>query len=108
MTRRPKRSDVPRLSVLAVCDRQTAVLATPGRTSALPPAVILADLWRVPLKVAYSAIVRDVDAGLLEYGVSLAFPWPTAQGMDVLAAGPPCCGGGPQWGHKFDCPRCPD
>ena len=22
--------------------------------------------------------------------------------------GPLCCGGGPQWGHKFDCPRCPD
>lgn len=21
---------------------------------------------------------------------------------------PQCCGGGPQWGHQFDCPNCPD
>ena len=21
---------------------------------------------------------------------------------------PTCCGGGPQWGHKFNCPKCPD
>lgn len=21
---------------------------------------------------------------------------------------PECCGGGPQWGHTFECPRCPD
>lgn len=21
---------------------------------------------------------------------------------------PECCGGGPQWGHQFSCPKCPD
>lgn len=21
---------------------------------------------------------------------------------------PPCCGGGPQWGHAWECPRCPE
>lgn len=21
---------------------------------------------------------------------------------------PSCCGGGPQWGHAWDCPKCPD
>jgi hypothetical protein len=21
---------------------------------------------------------------------------------------PPCCEGGPQWGHAWSCPKCPD
>jgi hypothetical protein len=21
---------------------------------------------------------------------------------------PPCCNGGPQWGHAWECPKCPD
>lgn len=28
--------------------------------------------------------------------------------IGFLPAAPACCGGGPQWGHTFDCPQCPD
>lgn len=28
--------------------------------------------------------------------------------LPLPALRPPCCGGGPQWGHALDCPECPD
>lgn len=41
----------------------------------------------------------------LEDGVLLPCPNDDCMyGKDV----PSCCGGGPQWGHAWECPKCPD
>ena len=31
-----------------------------------------------------------------------------AAAIRALGPAPKCCAGGPQWGHAWDCPKCPD
>jgi hypothetical protein len=36
--------------------------------------------------------------------------WLLAEAQHRIKAleNPPCCTGGPQWGHTYACPKCPD
>lgn len=73
-----KRSDIPTSMILKICSERFKLT--------LGTRVIhrLLDLTNAPSKVILAALERDVDAGYLEYGVSLNNPWLTEKGKDKM------------------------
>lgn len=59
----------------------------------------------IHLPTGIQAVVRDDEEPLPLAAKAKA----VEQIQQHLAAQPPeCCGGGPQWGHQWGCPKCPD
>lgn len=77
MTERLRRSDISDLMVCAAYDRgdELGVLFADEK---------LAIMTGAPQKVVEAAIVRAVDRGLVEYGVTMRSGWLTAEGARLL------------------------
>lgn len=74
-----KRSDLPMLAVLHYCKQWgERPWLTPGALERLA-----LDGW--PMKIALARIRQAVALGLVEYGTSEAYCWPTQAGHDVLS-----------------------
>lgn len=85
---RVKRSDIPTQAVLeAVIAGREYLRAVfrprpgePKPAERVEPAALLAREFGCAEKVAYAAMEREVDRDLLEYGVSIRYPWLTEKG----------------------------
>jgi hypothetical protein len=57
-----------------------------SREAIVWPEDILVERFRCPVKVAYAAMMRACDNGLIEYGTSLRGGWLTPSGIEFLRA----------------------
>ncbi len=71
-----KRSDIPTIEVLKACQAKYPRKVTPYQ--------YLIDKFNAPEKVVYSAMERDSDNDLIEYGVCLSCSWVTDRGLDYI------------------------
>lgn len=79
------RKDVPDLLVLRVAREMWAELNSgPFRHDRKNLIERLMDSTGQCEKVCYSAAYRTADRGLIEYGVSIRWPWATPEGIVVL------------------------
>lgn len=68
------RRDIPDTAIIESCERwQRGEGAGPWT-----------DFASVPPKLLLAKLDHMVDRGLLDYGVSLTYPWPTEKGMELL------------------------
>jgi hypothetical protein len=72
-----KRSDIPTTAILHGCHRFHAL-------NALTCLEFIMLKYKAPEKVALAAMERELDRGLIEYGVSLATAWVTSKGYEYL------------------------
>lgn len=72
-----KRSDIPTEEVMKAYQEYRA-------NHAQFPTEILMKKYNCPEKLVYSAIKRDYDNGLIEYGVSLRTGWLTEKGLRLI------------------------
>lgn len=73
-----KRSDITTKMVIESCDQF-------HRTkSGISPIDFLINQTNCPHKVAYSALVRELDRGYINYGTAIEYSFVTSKGYDVL------------------------
>jgi len=106
--RRP-RHKLTRTSRVTVAD-----LKWQARNEAGPSAPVLLGVreCRIPLYgEVMLPVVPDFQpfSDAVKKAMARVDPDPPTAPFRLLDLYPPaCCGGGPQWGHRFDCPECPD
>lgn len=71
-----KRKDIPSVEVIKAC--QERKVTNEFLTD------ILMRKFNAPEKLVYSALERDSDYGLIEYGVSIRTAWATDRGLKLL------------------------
>lgn len=75
----PKTADISTLAVLEAVETIISYVAAEKK-----PYEILMAQFNCVEKVADGAVMREVNKGLLDYGVSLAYPWLTPAGAHWL------------------------
>jgi hypothetical protein len=75
-----KRSDIPTIEVMKAYHQYST-----DRFGDFPTKILM-DKFNAPEKLVYSAIQRDYDNGLIEFGVSLRTGWLTDKGVELLRA----------------------
>lgn len=73
-----KRSDIPTIEVMKAYHQYST-----DRMGDFPTKILM-DKFNAPEKLVYSAIRRDYDNGLIEFGVSLRSGWLTNKGVELL------------------------
>lgn len=71
-----------------ISDQQVCEAVAYTKGTYLRPHEWLAKRTRQPVKVAYRALERARDHGLIDYGVSLASGWLTDEGIALLTEQP--------------------
>lgn len=63
---------------------------------------------RVPVRnLVHPGDSKDLAIDLIACTRCGSYVW-DLQAHEKSHGVPPCCGGGPQWGHAWSCPKCPD